>query len=94
MKLHKALTETPTSLCFACAGAGVEFTRRLWQTPGSSRYLSGTSLLQAYEEVDAYIGYTPTGSYCSAEVAADLAIAAFRHAAAASGRGRGARAPV
>ena len=87
MDLHKSLTETPSSLFLACAGAGIEFLRQLWQTPGSSRYLCGTSLLQAREELDRFIGYSPEGSYCSKAVAIDMAISAFLQASRSGGDG-------
>lgn len=81
MNIHEQLIQANAQLHYACAGAGTEFIARLWQTPGSSQYLAGATLLQARQELEGFIGLQPDAGYCSQEVALHLATAAYQKAA-------------
>ncbi len=77
MSLHPLLLKKKAIVNFACAGAGLDFQTRLWQTPGSSQYLAGATMLQASSELDKYIGHKPETGYASKQVALELAMVAY-----------------
>ncbi len=69
MKVHAAVT-----------GAGALLAPQLWNTPGSSDYLSGFSMPYSPEETEAFLGFRPE-KFCSIETAIDMASKAFMKAA-------------
>ncbi|MCH6257057.1 hypothetical protein MLD52_10900 [Puniceicoccaceae bacterium K14] len=78
MNLHQILIDAKVMLHFAAAGAGPAFATRLWQTPGSSQYLTGSTLIQARNKLDRFIGFEPDDhKYCNRDVAIDMAITAY-----------------
>lgn len=75
--LHQELLKAHAKLVFACAGAGASFLNAIWQTPGSSEYFVGGTMLQSRRQFDKYVGFPVDGSYCSEEASMDLASQAF-----------------
>ena len=67
------------SLHVIATGAGAGIQQKLWETPGSSAYLSGATFPYAMEETDELLGFKPE-SYCGKEAAIDLASAAYMKA--------------
>lgn len=60
-------------------GAGAGLQQLLWQTPGSSAYLSGASFPYDQAETEELLGFTPD-HFVSQETAIDLASAAYMKA--------------
>ena len=61
-------------------GAGAGLQQLLWEIPGSSAYLSGASFPYDQSETEELLGFKPTDSFCSEEMAIDLASAAYMKA--------------
>lgn len=70
----------PSRVFIVATGAGAGIQKTLWEVPGVSKFLVGAAFPYAAEESSRLLGFTPT-SFCSAEMALDLAMAAFMRAA-------------
>lgn len=57
-------------------GAGANIQSMLWETPGSSAYLSGASFPYSTEEQEEVLGFMPE-HFCSEETSIDLACVAY-----------------
>lgn len=66
--LHAALT-----------GAGAGFQKLLWEVPGASTFLSGSTFTYDARETDEFLGFKPE-QYCSADTAMELAMASYLRA--------------
>ena len=73
------LKEAGINLHVIATGAGAGVQQLLWEVPGSSAYLSGTSFPYAPEEQEELLGFMPE-HFCSEEAAVDLASAAYMKA--------------
>lgn len=60
----------------ACTGAAAKLQYELWQVPGASSFLIGSSFTYASHETDEFIGFKPEG-YCTAETAMEMAMASY-----------------
>jgi nicotinamide mononucleotide (NMN) deamidase PncC len=76
---HSKLKEAGVNIHVVATGAGAGFQQELWETPGSSAYLSGASFPYAPEEQEELLGFMPE-HFCSMENAVDLASAAYMKA--------------
>lgn len=78
----------PARVFIAATGAGAGIQKTLWEVPGVSKFLVGAAFPYAAEESSRLIGFTPT-SFCSPDMALDLAMAAFMRAARVGARAVG-----
>ena len=79
--LHERLLATNSLLHVSAAGAGLRLQTALWDTPGASAYLVGFFTPYARTQLHSFLGHAPETSYCSSEVAYDLAMASYLRAA-------------
>lgn len=73
------LKQANVSIHLITTGAGAGFQNELWQTPGSSSYLSGCSFPYSPQEQEELLGFMPEHFACP-EAAVDLASAAYMKA--------------
>lgn len=81
MSLHDLLIESGALLHVSCAGAGARLVQRIWDRPGTSRYLAGAALPYGKTQLATLLGYQPRGSVVSRAVALELAMASYVAAA-------------
>lgn len=79
--LHDLLRTGNCLLHVSAAGAGPRLLASIWDNPGASDYLVGFFIPYATTQLDSFLGHPPENSYCSKEVAFDLAMASFIRAA-------------
>lgn len=79
--LHETLLATKSLLHVSTTGAGLRLQTALWDTPGASAYLVGFFTPYARTQLHSFLGHTPDSSYCSEDVAFDLAMASYLRAA-------------
>ncbi len=79
--LHETLLTTKSLLHVSTTGAGLRLQTALWDTPGASAYLVGFFTPYARTQLHSFLGHSPETSYCSKEVAFDLAMASYLRAA-------------
>lgn len=79
--LHETLLAANTLLHVSTTGAGLRLQTALWDTPGASAYLVGFFTPYARTQLHSFLGHAPETSYCSSEVAYDLAMASYLRAA-------------
>jgi len=79
MSWSDSLKELGVNIHVIATGAGAGLQRRLWEVPGSSAYLSGSSFPYAAEEQEELLGFMPE-HFCSEEASVDLAMAAYMKA--------------
>jgi len=77
MTLHNLLVETNALLHVSCTGAGASLQQQLWDTPGASKYLVGSHFPYARTQLCDFIGIEPEASFCSKEVALEMAMASY-----------------
>src|SRR5271170_6924996 len=77
--LQDDLKEAGVNIHVIATGAGAGLQQMLWETPGSSAYLSGASFPYSAEEQEELLGFMPE-HFCSEENAIDLASAAYMKA--------------
>ena len=75
--LHRTLIEREATVHLSCAGAGPALIHKLWRSPGASSYLVGVTAPYGRGQLAGHIGYTVEGSFCSKDVAIDLAIKSY-----------------
>jgi len=75
--LHETLIRMDARLFVATAGAGLRFLSGLWAQPGASSYWIGAITPYAQGQLAAFLGYVPIRSFCSREVALDLATMSY-----------------
>ncbi len=73
------LKEANVNIHLIATGAGAGLQQQLWETPGSSVYLSGCSFPYAQDEQEELLGFKPE-HFCSEEAAVDLASSAYMKA--------------
>lgn len=73
------LKQANVSIHVIATGAGAGLQQTLWETPGSSAYLSGCSFPYDQGEQEELLGFRPE-HFCSEEAAVDLASAAYMKA--------------
>jgi nicotinic acid mononucleotide adenylyltransferase len=85
-RLFNALRENKIDLYIAATGAGVSVLASLWKRPGASRYLQGYSFPYNEAQLADYLGHpNPLGrSFCSKEVALDMAAESYIRARSAN----------
>ena len=74
------LKEKNCQIYVAVTGAGTGLQNMLWQVPGSSAYLAGGICTYRQDQTEGFLGFKPD-SFCSPEIALDLAFAAYLKAA-------------
>lgn len=72
----EAIRDVGKKVYVIATGAGAGIQKILWDVPGVSSTLVGTSFPYATEETDEVLGFKPE-KYCSVETAVDLAQAAY-----------------
>jgi hypothetical protein len=75
------LTDLKCKIFVAASGAGAGIQSKLWAQPGASSYLVGCIFPYSQEQSTKFLGFRPPKFVCREE-AIDLAIAAYRQAAA------------
>ena len=75
--LHRTLIEQDAVVHLSCAGAGPALVNKLWRCPGASSYLVGVSAPYGRSQLSRYVGHAIEGSFCSREVAIDLATMSY-----------------
>lgn len=73
------LKQANVSIHVIATGGGAGLQQQLWETPGSSAYLSGCNFPYAMEEQEELLGFMPE-HFVSEEAAIDLASAAYMKA--------------
>jgi hypothetical protein len=73
------LKELGVNIHVIATGAGAGIQNALWEVPGSSAYLGGTTFPYSPEEQEDLLGFMPE-HFCSEETAVDLASAAYMKA--------------
>jgi nicotinic acid mononucleotide adenylyltransferase len=80
LEAFKKYAEIDTIRLYVMAsGAGAGIQKRLWETPGASRYLIGACFPYEKEDTERELGFEPE-KYCSEETAIDLALEAYYRA--------------
>jgi len=79
MSWSDKLKEAGVNIHIIATGGGAGVQKLLWQVPGSSAYLSGSSFPYAAEEQEELLGFMPE-HFCSEEASVDLAMAAYMKA--------------
>ena len=74
--LENLLTKN-VRLYITCTGAGAGIQKLLWDIPGISSVLVGASFPYESEETDEFLGFNTDVSYCSKEMAVDLAMQSY-----------------
>jgi nicotinamide mononucleotide (NMN) deamidase PncC len=79
MSWSDKLKEAGVNIHVAATGGGAGLQQSLWEVPGSSAYLSGTSFPYDQAEQEELLGFMPK-QFCSKEAAINLASAAYMKA--------------
>jgi nicotinic acid mononucleotide adenylyltransferase len=67
-------------LYVVATGAGAGIQQALWSVPGCSSFLVGASFPYDPRQTEEFLGFKPEKSFCSAETAIDLSMAAYMRA--------------